>query len=181
MLGNASEIFVSWGAFCQSIGYPLELTSRLCTDKGRGILFGGVHDVEESEEGIDSEFFDALFAWSIERNRYFQLSLKRARIAPKKHADQRVPARKDRSKADEADLLRNLATLETKDSTGNAATTNALVDIDMPDIPVKHVKPVMDVMPHPRFNAHLAVHDDVLYILGGIYEQEDAEYTFDEM
>ena len=24
--------------------------------KGRGILFGGVHDVEENEEGIESEF-----------------------------------------------------------------------------------------------------------------------------
>ena len=29
--------------------------------RGRGILFGGVHDVEDSEEGIDSEFFDQLF------------------------------------------------------------------------------------------------------------------------
>ena len=107
--------------------------------------------------------------------------MKRARTAPKKHADQRVPAKKDRSKADEAELLRNLAILETKDSTASAATANPLVDADMPDTPVKHLKPVMNVMPHPRFNAHLAVHDDVLYIFGGIYEQGDAEYTFDEM
>lgn len=63
----------------------------------------------------------------------------------------------------------------------NAATAIAPVDADMSDIPVKHAKPIINVMPHPRFNAHLAVHDDVLYIFGGIYEQGDAEYTFDEM
>lgn len=36
-------------------------------------------------------------------------------------------------------------------------------------------------MPHPRFNAQLAVQDDVLYIFGGTFEKADREYTFDEM
>src|SRR5699024_9217697 len=45
--------------------------------KGRGIMFGGVHDVELSEEGIDSEFFDSMFAWNTDRNRFFPLNLRR--------------------------------------------------------------------------------------------------------
>lgn len=36
-------------------------------------------------------------------------------------------------------------------------------------------------MPHPRFNAQLAVQDDVLYIYGGTFEKGDREFTFDEM
>ena len=36
-------------------------------------------------------------------------------------------------------------------------------------------------MPHARFNAQLAVQDDVLYIYGGTYEKGDREFTFDEM
>ncbi|KAL9033166.1 MAG: hypothetical protein Q9214_007639 [Letrouitia sp. 1 TL-2023] len=36
-------------------------------------------------------------------------------------------------------------------------------------------------MPHARFNAQLAIQDDILYIFGGTYENKDCEYTLDEM
>ena len=148
--------------------------------KGRGILFGGVHDVEESEEGIKSEFFDQLFALNLERNRFFPLTLRRARTAPKKQADDRGTKR-GRGKADEAELLRNLAALEMN---GTVAGTDAM-DIDLVDeaeeAPAKALKPVLNSMPHPRFNAQLAVQGDVLYIFGGTYERGDREFTFDEM
>ena len=148
--------------------------------KGRGIIFGGVHDVEESEEGIESEFFDQLFALNLERNRFFPLTLRRARTAPKKQADDRSTKR-GRGKADEAELLRNLAALETK---GTIADTDAM-HIDSVDeaeeAPAKALRPVLNSMPHPRFNAQLAVQGDVLYIFGGTYERGDREFTFDEM
>ena len=148
--------------------------------KGRGIMFGGVHDVENSEEGIESEFFDQLFAWNIERNRYFPLALKRARAAPKKQADDRG-VKRGRGKADEEELLRNLAALETKGTIGdpNAMETDPILEAE--DIPVKPAKPVLNTFPHPRFNAQLAVQGDVLYIFGGTYEHGDREFTFDEM
>ncbi|KAL8790703.1 MAG: hypothetical protein Q9195_006245 [Heterodermia aff. obscurata] len=149
--------------------------------KGRGILFGGVHDVEESEEGIDSEFFNALLAWNIERNRFFQLTLKRAKVTPKSQGDGRGTAKRARGKANEVELLGNLAALQTNGSIANAASETLQLDTDMPDVSTKLAKPVLNVMPHPRFNAHLAVQDDVLYIFGGTYEHADAEYTFDEM
>ena len=150
--------------------------------KGRGISFGGVHDVEESEEGIDSEFFDALFAWNVERNRYFQLTLRRPRAPNKKQPVlDKGGAKRGRGKADEAELLRNLAALETK---GSLESSDAM-RIDLPSqkedersIPAK---PLLMAMPHPRFNAQLTVQDDVLYIFGGTYEHGDREYTFDEM
>ena len=157
------------------------LTSQRLTDKGRGILFGGVHDVEESEEGIDSEFFNALFAWNIERNRFFQLTLKPAKVTPKNQGDGRGTAKRARGKADEVELLCNLAALQAKDSIANTTSEVVQLDTDMPDVSTNLVKPVLNTMPHPRFNAHLAVQDDVLYMLGGTYEHADAEYTFDEM
>lgn len=143
-------------------------------------MFGGVHDVEESEEGIESEFFDTLFAWNIERNRYFQLTLRRPKVALMKQADDRGNLKRGRGKADEAELLRNLAALETK---GLVADTSGVPaqDMDLDETPAKPVKPVLFTMPHPRFNAQLAVQDDMLYIFGGTYEQGDREFTFDEM
>lgn len=161
---------------------PARAGATMAYHKGRGILFGGVHDVEESEEGIESEFFDTLYAWNIERNRFFQLTLRRPRAAPKKQGEDRGNARRDRGKADEAELLRNLAALETRGSIAADADTIMITDDLSEDLAIsKPPKPVLMTMPHSRFNAQLAVQDDVLYIFGGTYEHGDREYTFDEM
>ncbi|MCJ1262240.1 hypothetical protein MMC22_002110 [Lobaria immixta] len=160
---------------------PPRAGATMAYHKGRGILFGGVHDVEESEEGIDSEFFDTLFAWNIERNRYFQLTLRHARAAPIKLAEDRGGARRGRGRADEAELLRNLAALQATGTITGADIMEADNSMDVEDPPVKPVKPILMTMPHPRFNAQLAIQDDVLYIFGGTYEHGDREYTFDEM
>ncbi|KAL9101536.1 MAG: hypothetical protein Q9163_003212 [Psora crenata] len=145
--------------------------------KGRGISFGGVYDVEESEEGIDSEFFDQLYAWNIERNRFFPLVLRRARAGQQKQPDDRF--RRGRGKADEAELLRNLASLEQTGSLTGADTVD--IDASNEEEALKPTKLVLNTMPHRRYNAQLAVQGDVLYIFGGTYEQGDREYTFDEM
>lgn len=160
---------------------PPRAGATMAYHKGRGILFGGVHDVEESEEGIESEFFDALFAWNIERNRYFQLTLRRAKAQCRKPADDRGNSKRGRGKADEAELLRNLAALETKGSIGDLEGKDVPHIMDVDDEAVKPMKPMLTTMPHPRFNAQLAVQEDVLYIFGGTYENGDREFTFDEM
>ena len=148
--------------------------------KGRGIMFGGVHDVEESEDGIESEFFDQMYALNLDRNRFFLLTLRRARAIPKKQSDDRN-TRRDRGKADEAELLRNLAALETKGAVieTSAAETDPMLGVE--ETSNKPAKTILTTMPHPRFNAQLAVQGDVLYIFGGTYEHGDREYTFDEM
>ncbi|KAK4612126.1 Kelch repeat-containing protein 3 [Fulvia fulva] len=162
---------------------PPRAGATMAHHKGRGISFGGVHDVEESEEGIDSEFFNLLHAYNIDRNRFFQLNLRRPRTSAKK-ANTTERSRRGRGKADEEELLRNLALIEGKGSLAE--------DEDMPDAPAagtndddddeqKIEKPTMWEMPHPRFNAQLAVQEDTLYIFGGTFEKGDQEFTFDEM
>ncbi|KAI6713682.1 hypothetical protein JHW43_003808 [Diplocarpon mali] len=159
---------------------PARAGSTMAYHKGRGIAFGGVHDVEESEEGIDSEFFNTLFTWNIERNRYFPLVLRKAR-AQRKPQDNARGGRRGRGQANEDELLRNLAALQT----GKSLEFSVEVDIEKPkedsnenELPAKEV--LME-FPHPRFNAQLTVQDDVLYIYGGTYEKGDVEFTFDEM
>ena len=160
---------------------PARAGATMAYHKGRGILFGGVHDVEQSEEGIDSEFFDALFVWNIERNRCFQLNLRRARSIAKRQAEDRVVSRRGRGKADEVELLRNLAALETKGSIMDPGSVDVRVETNEDVDLAKPSKAVWTTMPHPRFNSQLAVQDDVLYIFGGTFERGDVEYTFDEM
>ncbi|KAK3703518.1 Kelch repeat-containing protein 3 [Vermiconidia calcicola] len=153
--------------------------------KGRGISFGGVHDVEESDEGIDSEFFNQLYAYNIDRNRFFQLSLRRPRTSAKKAGAAAERGRRGRGKANEEELLRNLAMIENKgsldDGSDDTTLPEAAEDRDETEIEEKIEKPVMWEMPHPRFNAQLTVQDDILYIFGGTFEKGDQEFTFDEM
>lgn len=92
---------------------PPRAGATMAYHKGRGIQFGGVHDVEESEEGINSEFFNTLFTWNVERNRYFPLSLRKPRVGQRKPQLNERGGRRGRGQANEDDLLRNLAALET--------------------------------------------------------------------
>lgn len=137
---------------------PPRAGATMAYHKGRGIMFGGVHDVEESEEGIDSEFFNGLFAWNIERNRYFPLSLRKLRA----NANQRKPqesrgGRRGRGQVNEDELLRNLAALQTGKSLADADEMDiekSTDDVDEKQLPAKEV---LQEFPHARFNAQLTV------------------------
>lgn len=148
--------------------------------KGRGLAFGGVHDVEEDEEGIDSEFYNTLSAWNIERNRYFPLALKRPRTVKKQQVSERS-GRRGRGQANEDELLRNLAALQAGTPLTDADSMEIIKPKEEEEAPDRPAKPIAMEFPHVRFNAQLAVQDDVLYIYGGTYEKEDREFTFDEM
>ena len=148
--------------------------------KGRGVMFGGVHDIENSEEGIESQFFNDLYAWNLGRNRFYQLTLRRPRLAIKRQ-DERIHLKtKSKAEASEVELLRNLAALEQNSNVSDVEG----VDVGGSDDEgksAKDPKKILSCIPHRRYNAHLAVQGDILYILGGTFEQGDREYTFDEM
>ncbi|KAF2641615.1 galactose oxidase [Massarina eburnea CBS 473.64] len=166
---------------------PPRAGATMAFHKGRGIMFGGVHDTEESEEGLESEFFNQLFVWNIERNRFMPLNLRRPKAnANKKAAQQANVSRRGRAKADEEELLANLKALEMKAS-GVTTTSPGSDDEDAKtkeeeeEEETKIEKARIYEFPHPRFNAALTVHGDTLYIFGGTFEKGDREFTFDEL
>ncbi|KAH7252158.1 hypothetical protein BKA59DRAFT_473917 [Fusarium tricinctum] len=160
---------------------PTRAGATMAWHKGRGILFGGVHDVEASEEGMDSEFFNQLFAWNIERNRFMPLGLRKPR-QQKKSAVEPRGGRRGRAQANEDELLRQLAALETGASLDDADDIELIKKEEEQDAdkPAREM-PVTMEPPHMRFNAQLAIQDDVLYIYGGTFEKGDREFTFDDL
>lgn len=166
-----------------NIPVPARAGATMAFHKGRGIAFGGVHDVEESEEGIESEFFDTLTAWNIERNRYFGLTMRKPRVTKKATGNERGGGRRGRGQANEEELLRNLAALEAGGSLAKASEMDidpVAKDVDEDEDARKEIVLTLD-LPHPRFNAALAVQDDTLFIYGGTFEKGDREFTFDDM
>jgi N-acetylneuraminic acid mutarotase len=163
---------------------PTRAGATMTYHKGRGVMFGGVHDVEDSEEAIDSEFFNQAFVWNIERNRYMPLALRRPKTnANKKAAQQANVSRRARGKADEEELLANLKALEAKVGAGSLDSDHELPKKEEPDEEEieRPEKPRIYEFPHPRFNAALTVQGDNLYIYGGTFEKGDREFTFDEL
>ncbi|KAF1938052.1 kelch domain-containing protein 4 [Clathrospora elynae] len=161
---------------------PPRAGATMAYHKGRGVLFGGVHDVEESEEGIDSEFFNQLFIWNVERNRYMPLTLRRPKTnANKKAAQQANVSRRDRGKAAEEELFANLKALEMKAGLADSDDEAEKPKEEEEEEEARPEKPRVYEYPHPRFNAALTVQADTLYIYGGTFEKGDREFTFDEL
>lgn len=166
--------------------------------KGRGVLFGGVYDTDETEESLESDFFNNLYAYQVEMNRWFSLSLRQARKKKNMQMTQ------NKSKAErQADLEANLSQilksklgfkdgeendeddlfgLERDDKEPEKYNDNDN-DRDDDDDEIVEVKeyPVRNAMPHPRFNASTVVVDDLLFIFGGVWEKGDREFTLDSM
>lgn len=161
---------------------PSRAGATMAFHKGRGILFGGVHDVEQSEEGMDSEFFNQLFAWNIERNRFMPLAARKPRQQKKNAPEQRV-GRRGRAQANEEELLRQLAALQAGTSLEDADDIELEKMLEEPEEEEKPARemPVSMEPPHMRFNAQLTVQNDVLYIYGGTFEKGDREFTFDDL
>lgn len=164
---------------------PARAGCTMAYHKGRGILFGGVADEEADEERIQSEYFAEMYTWNIAKNRFYPMGVrKRAHQAKRAVNVDRLGSRRDRAKADEEELMANLKRLEAKAQGIAGVSTD---DVAMPDAPAEGSniptpeKPVLYEMPHRRFNAQLAVVDDTLFIYGGTFEQNDREFTFDEM
>ena len=160
---------------------PARAGATMTWHKGRGILFGGVHDVEQSEDGMDSEFFNQLFAWNIERNRFMPLGLRKPRQQKKVVAEPRA-GRRGRGQANEEELLRQLAALETGASLDDAEgiELEKREEAEPEETPAREM-PVRMEPPSVRFNAQITVQDDVLYIYGGTFEKGDREFTFDDL
>lgn len=161
---------------------PSRAGATMAFHKGRGILFGGVHDVEQSEEGMESEFFNQLFAWNIERNRFMPLAARKPRQQKKNASEQRV-GRRGRAQANEEELLRQLAALQAGTSLEDADDIELEKMLEEPEEEEKPARemPVSMEPPHMRFNAQLTVQNDVLYIYGGTFEKGDREFTFDDL
>ncbi|KAK9450778.1 uncharacterized protein V1518DRAFT_411683 [Limtongia smithiae] len=147
--------------------------------KGRGILFGGVYDTEETEETLDSVFYNDLYAYQILTNKWFPLTLRTPRRQQQAPVERNV---KGRSSELEENLSRILGEDSDMNAVGNSrdAGDDELMS-DAEDDVMKVEFPTTLSLPHERFNAATAILQDTLYIYGGVWEKGDHEYCLDSM
>lgn len=151
---------------------------------GRGVLFGGVYDTEETEESLTSIFYNGLFAYQADTNRWHPMKLraarKRAPAAAKASRQAVVASRDEDLERNLSDVLKNLDINLDDMLEDDAAPVNSTADDEEELAKVKEY-PVVHALPHPRYNATTCVAGDVLYILNGTWEDGDREVGFDSM
>lgn len=158
--------------------------------KGRGILFGGVYDYEETEESLESEFYNDLLMYQVETNRWYT-----QQIRPQKQTSNAKTGKSQRnntSKSQEKqlqDLLNSI--LEKNDINVDDDAEQDELEIseklqdtnicdDSEESGVASIQ-VMNHLPHARFNAATAVVDDLLFIYGGTWEYADKDFPIDSL
>lgn len=154
--------------------------TQMVFHKNRGIMFGGVYDYEESEEQIDSQFFDNLYSYQVETNRWYNVALR-----PRKQKRQEAVKEKARDE-DLEDILNMIlakANLNDDSEGDDISQIEKLKQLEEEEA-IEESKtefPVMNHLPHPRFNATTCILNDTLYIFGGVFEKGVKEYNLDSM
>lgn len=160
---------------------PVRTGATMAYHKGRGIYFGGVHDVEESEEDVESEFFNQLYAFNVERNRFFPLPLRKPRFSTLNQAVSQNNGRRARALNKEEELIMHLVALENGKPTEELEKLYFKNRENPQDSRLTKQISLSLEMPHPRFNSLLTIQGDTLFIYGGTYEKKDREITFDDL
>ncbi|ODV89040.1 hypothetical protein CANCADRAFT_3683 [Tortispora caseinolytica NRRL Y-17796] len=179
LLSINSEMKAVWNRRKRANRCSERVGCSMAHHKGRGILFGGVYDTEETDENIESTFFNDVYIYTIDSNKWFPLRLK----APKK--GKAAVSTKSSKLTSEKELERNLSAIlrgrgiedsdseeEQMDEEDNSSDNE---DSSADEVIVRYT------LPHPRFNAATTVLGDHLYIYGGIFETKDAEFVLDSM
>lgn len=150
--------------------------------KGRGFMFGGVCDLDETEETLSSEFYNSLLSYNCETNRWFNMKLKAHK---KKEVVKKEKIDRDKELEDILNEILKKANLNDDDDDDDddqkiLKTKITEKEIEEEEINAnKKVYPVRNQMPHERFNALTCVMDDIFYIYGGIWENGEVECNLD--
>lgn len=157
--------------------------------KGRGILFGGVYDFEETEESLNSIFYNDLFNYNIETNRWYALNLRKSNQSNQNF--QRIKSYTNVSQEKEKELQdllnsilkkNNLTDDDDDDNENQDTESNAgLNEMDIEDEIQDSTGTVTtsSQLPHPRFNSTTTVVDDSLFIYGGVWELGEKDFNID--
>lgn len=161
----------------------------LVLHKHNAVLFGGVED-EETDEDLQSTFFNDMFGFSTERKKWFPLNIrgkkqKKARRRRRKHERDTVGQAMSSSEgnpegAEELHTSTNVQ-VEEKDIEVDTDEEEDENELDTDVLEEAMMKQKEEQAPCGRFNAALAISKNFMFIAGGVVEKGDQEVTLDDI
>ncbi|XP_011201997.2 kelch domain-containing protein 4 [Bactrocera dorsalis] len=160
-------------------GYrPLPRSSVSCTTapNGKSYCFGGVMDIDEDEEDIKGQFGEELLSLDLTTQTWRLLE-----IAKK---EKNVNKKNKETTAQDVEMEVATNSAETTSTDGVFTVTVAGPSISsnasLPKVPSLFPNRRPKNVPSPRMNSGLCVSKGVLYVYGGLYEEDNKQYTFND-
>lgn len=150
------------------------------------VVFGGVED-DETEEDMESLFFNDMFALNLDRKKWFPMTLRRK----KKKGGRRRKKKTGGDDVEEVDMIEPNPSAMDVDSSPGATDKDVEMEheededdgkeLDTEALEASLMKEEEEKKPCPRFNSALAVQQNVMYICGGVVEKGEQEITLDDI
>lgn len=148
--------------------------------KQNAVVFGGVED-DETEEELDSTFYNDLFAFNLDRKKWFPMTLRKKGKKSRRRKKKDGNSNNDRLEASTSDKCsREDAVAEDRDG-DNDDEDDDEQEVDTDALEQALLEEEEELRPCPRFNSAVAIQRNVLYIFGGMIEKGDQEVTLDDI
>lgn len=159
----------------QRAGFSMVLHKR------NAVLFGGVED-DETEEEMQSIFFNDMFALNLDRKKWFPMTLRKKK-GKKAKRRRRKTSQASQSDGDQMDIVEPVQVLvesaPVDEDDDDDDDDEKELDTDALEAALKAKEE--EAVPCGRFNSAVAVQKNVMYIVGGMVERGDQEITLDDI
>ncbi|XP_038662452.1 kelch domain-containing protein 4 isoform X1 [Scyliorhinus canicula] len=165
--------------------------SLAVSPNNRAILFGGVYD-EEEEEDIQGEFFNDIYIYDIEKNRWYAGKLKGIKGEKKKRRRGRREEEGTEVKTEKQELQCSTEIVKevvTEDGTlmtvkqvinnSEAKADTESEEEEEEEEGASETGPIIE--PCPRSSAMAAIKNGLFYIYGGMFEVGDRQFTLNDL
>jgi hypothetical protein len=154
---------------CKGVAPGLRSGCTMVCHKGKGVMFGGVSDVREDEESLESVCYADMYQLNIDANKWYPFGLRKQKQKIKKG----VAARQESDSDDEWKKFEQTKSADEEDVDGEeeegGSALNSNMIADSPAIDSTKNEPVVMAFDAPcaRFNAMMTVTKNTLYLFGG--------------
>ena len=144
------------------------------------VVFGGVED-DEAEEDMESVFFNDMFAFNVDRKKWFPMTLRKKKKKGGRRRKKTVGDGQSAGPSSAMEIESNDALVEKDVDMDGEDDDDDEKELDTEALAASLMKEEEELRPCPRFNSALAVQKNVMYIFGGMIEKGQQEVTLDDM
>ncbi|XP_051176150.1 kelch domain-containing protein 4-like [Leptopilina boulardi] len=155
-------------------------STAILVQQNLAYLFGGVYDDDDNEEDLSGKFYNDLIALNLEKYQWYTVTLN-----PKLEQEERKKRRKEKGTVDEEEEEESMVVEEPVEEKIITTDDDGIFTMTVGPAP-KTSSSVMEetklesFTPCPRINPGLAVKNNNLYLYGGMFEDGNKQYTFND-
>ncbi|XP_053601872.1 kelch domain-containing protein 4 isoform X2 [Plodia interpunctella] len=170
-LSGRSSGALAWRSLCGGVRAPAARAGQAAASAhGRGYVFGGVSDVEETEEELRGEMSDELLMLDLETGKWHSVTLKGDKVAT------------------DSAIASGVQESEEKKEEAVTVVTDEVFTMKLGSAPAAAARPAERTAgteprrgPTPRMSAMMAIQKSTLYLYGGVLEKEDKQFYLSDM